>query len=220
MCELNIRLEQPNDYKIVERLIFAAFETMELPGRTHTNEHFLAHLLRTDDAFASELDFVAEHEGEIAGNILYSKCKILRPDSAETAALVFGPLSVKPELHGQGIGSLLVRHSLDRARELGYTSVLIMGHPDYYHRFGFVSASKFGITMPDGASFDALMALELAPGTLGTAGGKWTCCKSFDTVENDVDAFVNFHKAFMRSEVHGFTAKIYLKEKHITFIKQ
>jgi predicted N-acetyltransferase YhbS len=161
--KLAIRLERPNDYKAVEQLTFAAFETMELPGRTHTNEHFQAHLLRTDEAFASELDFAAELDREIVSNILYSKCKILRPDGAETAALVFGPLSVKPELHGQGIGSLLVRHSLDRARELGYTPVLIMGHPDYYYRFGFIPASKFGITMPDGASFDAFMALELAP---------------------------------------------------------
>jgi predicted N-acetyltransferase YhbS len=194
--KLTIRLEQSNDYKIVERLTFEAFETMELPGRTHTNEHFLAHLLRTDEAFVPELDFVAELDGEIVGSILYSKCKILRPDGAETAALVFGPLSVKPELHRQGIGSLLVRHSLDRARALGYTSVLITGYPDYYHRFGFIPASKFGIMMPDGASLDAFMALELVPGTLGDMGGKWACCKAFDTVENDSAAFTQYHEIF------------------------
>jgi predicted N-acetyltransferase YhbS len=197
--KLAIRLEQPNDYKAVEQLTFAAFETMELPGRTHTTEHFLAHLLRTDEGFVPELDFVAELDGEIAGNILYSKCKILRPDGAETA-LVFGPLGVKPELHGHGIGSLLVRRSLDRARELGYnTSVLITGHPDYYHRFGFVPAGNFNITTPDGASFDAFMALELVPGALGCLGGKWVCCNVFDTVENDDAAFVKYHEDFLRN---------------------
>ena len=63
MEKINIRLERPDDYKTVERLTFAAFETMELPGRTRTNEHFLAHVLRTDEAFVPELDFVAELDG-------------------------------------------------------------------------------------------------------------------------------------------------------------
>jgi predicted N-acetyltransferase YhbS len=196
--KLVIRLERPNDYKIVERLTFAAFETMELPVRTHTNEHFLARLLRDDAAFVPELDFVAELDGEIVGNILYSKSKVLRPDSTEAEALVFGPISVKPEFHGQGIGSMLVRHSLDRARELGFTAVLITGHLGFYPRFGFVPASKFNITMPDGASFDAFMALELVPGALGCIGGKWVCCKAFDTVENDEAAFAKYHENFLK----------------------
>jgi predicted N-acetyltransferase YhbS len=204
--KINIRLERPDDYEAVEQLTFAAFETMELPGRTHTNEHFLARLLRADEAFVPELGFMAELNGEIVGSILYSKCKIIRRDRAETESLVFGPVSVKPELHGQGVGSLLVRHSLDRASELGYASVLIMGYPDYYRRFGFVPASEFNITLSDGASFDAFMALELVPGALGSTGGKWVCCKAFDTVQNDADAFAKYHENFLRgnkSEISG-----------------
>lgn len=127
---------------------------------------------------------------------MYSKCVILRPDGAVTDALVFGPLSVKPALHRQGIGTLLIKHSLDRVRELGYKAVLITGHPGYYHRFGFVPASNFGLTMLDGASFDAFMALELEKSYLGTAGGKWKCCKAFDVCENDEAAFQEFHRVF------------------------
>ena len=199
MEKVRIRLERPDDYKAVEQLTFVAFETMELPGRTHTNEHFLAHVLRADEAFVPELDFVAELEGEIVGSIFYSKCKIMRPDGAETEALVFGPVSVKPQLHGQGIGSELIRHSLNRAHELGYTSVLITGHPDYYHRFGFVPASAFNITLPDGTSLDAFMALELISGALGDIGGKWVYCKAFDASEDNADVFAEYHKSFLQN---------------------
>ncbi|MDR1030170.1 MAG: N-acetyltransferase [Treponema sp.] len=193
---ITIRIEQQADYEEVERLIFAAFETMELPGRTHTNEHFLAHLLRGDPDFIPELDFVVEQNSEIVGNIMYSRCAVIRPDGKKTEALVFGPVSVKPELHRQGVGTMLIEHSLDHAHELGYKAVLITGHPDYYRRFGFVPASAYGITMLDGKSFDAFMALELDEGYLGVDGGRWKCCRAFDVCEGDPSAFREFHLAF------------------------
>ena len=105
-------------------------------------------------------------------------------------------MSVKPELHKQGIGSALIRRSLDRAAELGYTSVLITGHPDYYRRFGFVPASEFNIVLSDGTSLDAFMALELVSGALDGIGGKWVCCKAFETTEDNADAFSEYHKSF------------------------
>jgi predicted N-acetyltransferase YhbS len=197
LADIAFRIEQHADRESVEQLTFAAFETMKMLGRTRTNEHFLVHLLRNDPDFVPELDFVAEQDGEIVGNIMYSRCKILRSDDLETEALMFGPVSVKPELHGRGIGHKLIRHSLGRASDLGYKAVLITGHPDYYRRFGFVPANEFGITMPDGASFDAFMALEFEPGALGRAGGKWFCCKAFYIVEIDEAAFEKYHEDFL-----------------------
>ncbi|MDR1156681.1 MAG: N-acetyltransferase [Oscillospiraceae bacterium] len=194
--DITIRIERQADYEEVERLTFAAFETMEFPGQMYTNEHFLAHLLRGDPDFVPELDFVAEKNGEIVGNIMYSRCAIIRPDGTETEALVFGPVSVKPELHRQGVGTMLIEHSLNRAREFGYKAVLITGHPDYYRRFDFVPASAYGITTLDGKSFDAFMALELYEGYLGADGGKWKCCKAFDVCESDTSAFREFHRVF------------------------
>jgi predicted N-acetyltransferase YhbS len=197
--DITIRLERPTDYDAVERLTFAAFENFEadgVPKRDIPNEHFLVHLLRTDPDFLPELDLIAERKGEIVGNIMYSKCAVLRPGGTKTDALVFGPVSVKPELQRQGIGTLLIERSLDRARELGYKSVIITGFPNYYHRFGFVSASNFGLTMPDGATFDAFMALELEDGYLGRDGGKWKFCKAFDICENDKVAFKEYHSKF------------------------
>ncbi|GHV93620.1 N-acetyltransferase [Spirochaetia bacterium] len=194
---MNIRIETSSDYAAVERLTFAAFETMNLPGRTHTSEHFLVSLLRSDPWFIPELDFVAEVSGEIVGSIFYSHSKIVRPEGGETGTITFGPVSVAPKLHGRGIGSALIRHSLERARQMYLRAVLIMGHPGYYPRFGFTGAANFGITLADGAGHDAFMALELVPGTLTAAGGRWQCAKAFDICENNTEAFEAYHRRFL-----------------------
>jgi predicted N-acetyltransferase YhbS len=201
MSEINIiiRFEVAADYMQVERITFAAFELFEaegVPKRDIPNEHYLVHLMRDDPAFVPELDFVAVFNGEIIGNIMYSKCSILRPDKSITEALVFGPVSIKPEYQRKGIGTQLIKHSLDKAKQLGYGAVIITGHPAYYPRFGFVPARQFGLTLPDGKSPDAFMALELREDYLGKAGGGWKCCAAFDAVE-DEEAFRAFHRKFI-----------------------
>lgn len=92
-------------------------------------------------------------------------------------------MSVKPLFHRKGIGSLLVKHSLTVARDLGCRAILITGHPAYYAHFGFVPASQFGLTFLNGESFDAFIALELVKGSLGDSGGKWKWRQAFDTAE-------------------------------------
>ena len=198
---MDIRLEQPQDYAAVERLTFAAFKTFVFPDGSRperVEEHYLAHVLRGSPAFLPELDFVGEIAceaggeaaggpcGEIVANIMYTKSKVIRPGGAVLDTLTFGPVSVKPQLHGHGLGTEIVRHSLGRARELGYGAVVIVGHPTYYPRFGFRPASDFGLAMPDGSVIEALMALELAPGYLGAEGGKWRDDEAYDI---DKDAF-------------------------------
>jgi predicted N-acetyltransferase YhbS len=171
-----IRLEQPKDYLAVERLTLAAFKTftfMDGSKPPQTDEHYLAHIMRSVPAFVPELDFVGELDGEIACNIMYTESKVARPDGFELKTLTFGPVSVKPELHGQGLGSEIIRHSIDRAKELGYGAVIIVGHPGYYPRFGFRPASDFNLTMPDGSTIEPFMALEIIDGYLGMDGGKW-----------------------------------------------
>jgi predicted N-acetyltransferase YhbS len=197
---INLRLEQPADHAEVERLTLATFKTFEaegVPKREIPNEHYLVRLLRDDPAFVPELDFVAELDGKLVGNIIYSKCSIHRPDGSVTEALVFGPVSVLPEYQRQGIGARLVEHSLTRAKQLGYGAVIITGHVAYYPKFGFVPASRFGLTMPDGSAFDAFMALELRDGYLGDMGGIWTCRAAFDAVESE-EAFQAYHREFIK----------------------
>jgi putative acetyltransferase len=81
-----------------------------------------------------------------------------------------GPLAVRPEYQRCAIGARLVEESLARAREAGTGAAVVLGHPAYYARFGFVPASRFGLGYP-GAPADAFMAAELVEGTLGTASG-------------------------------------------------
>ncbi|MFP3155988.1 N-acetyltransferase [Lachnospiraceae bacterium ZAX-1] len=201
--KLEIQLEQPDDYDEVERLTFDAFETMELPGRTHTDEHYLAHLLRSQTAAIPELDFVGILDGEMVANIMYTRSKIIRPDGGKIETATFGPVSVKPTLHNKGIGTAMIRHSLNEARNLGFGAIVIVGHPTYYPRFGFKPASGFNLAMPDGSILDAFMALELKEDYLGTVGGKWY---EDDVFHIDETAFTEWDNHFRQG-------------KHITFNK-
>jgi predicted N-acetyltransferase YhbS len=168
---ITIRNETPEDYDTVLRLNYDAFVTLHYEGRVRADEHYLIHLLRNSPSVIRELTFVAERDGEIAGHILYTHSAVVRSDGSETPTLTFGPLCVKPKYHKQGIGALLVRHSMDAARRLGHGAVLITGVPDYYPKLGFKRAREYGLTQSDGTSPDSFMAYELTPGYLGGAGG-------------------------------------------------
>ncbi len=186
MESFHIRLEQPDDYRAVEYLTREAFWNHHVPG---CNEHFLAHLLRQSDCFLPELDFVAEANGECIGNIMYTKANVIC-DSGETlCVLSFGPLSVLPEWQGKGVGSALVRHSLERASELGYTAVLIYGDPAFYSRLGFVAAEKFGIGSSDDSYADALQALELVEDALKDKSGRFAEDHVYEVDDAEADVF-------------------------------
>ena len=166
--DIELRLELPEDYAAVENVTREAFWNKHVPG---CNEHYLAHVLRSSAAFLPELDFVALHDGKIVGNIMYTKAVIRCDDGSERAVLSFGPVSVMPLMQGQGVGSMLIRHTLELAKELGHGAVLIYGDPGYYSRFGFGSAEQYCIGTPDDFFADALQAIELIPGTLSNCAG-------------------------------------------------
>ena len=104
---------------------------------------------------------------------MYCKGKIVDDHSGVHEVIGFGPISVLPEYQRDGIGSMLINRTINKAREMGFVAILICGNPDYYHRFGFKSASEYEITMSDGSSFDAFMALELREGALGELSGRY-----------------------------------------------
>lgn len=198
---LIIRLETPADYKEVERLTFEAFETFECEGipPIDTFEHFQVHLMRDDPVFVPELDFVAEIDGEIVGNIMYSLCLILcfgkSRDSYYITALNLDPLSVKPEWQRQGVGTRLTEYSLARAKELGYVAVILNGEPSFYSRFGFVPAWQFGL-MASGNRTDSTLAMELQHGSLESAVRLAGSCAAIHASWNNKEAFQAFHREF------------------------
>lgn len=170
--KIDIRLEQPEDYRAVEELTREAFwGFMDHP--TCDGEHLLVHKLRELPAYIPELDFVAEVERKLVGHIIYSRAKVVTPEGTEVEVINLGPISVLPEYKRMGVGSALIRYSVSEAAKLGYRSIIFYGHPDYYPRFGFRRASRYGITSGDGSNFDALMAMELYDGALEGISGRY-----------------------------------------------
>jgi predicted N-acetyltransferase YhbS len=192
--EALIRLERPSDYEAVERLTYEAFETAILAERTRTVEHYLAHIMRGADCFVPELDFVGETASGIVSSIFFNRLTVMRPDGSELETLTFGPVSVRPGFQRQGLGSSIIRHALDRAGELGHGAVIIIGHPEYYPRFGFKPAGGFNLTVSGGQVFDAFQALEIEKGFLGALGGE---CQPGEVFGFDREAFEAWNEGFL-----------------------
>ncbi len=194
-----IRLEAESDWREVESLTREAFWNLFKPG---CDEHYLVHKLRQVPAFVRELTFVACCDGRIIGNIMYSRARVVNEAGGSQEVLCMGPLAVLPEYQKHGVGAQLMRHSIERARELGYKGVVIYGHPAYYPRFGYRDAGDYGIHMPDGGNMDAFMALELYTGALNGINGRF--------FEDDV-----FHH-LDSEEVERFDAGFPYREKLVT----
>lgn len=187
MENLMMRLETPADYAAVEHLTREAFWNVYRPGCV---EHYLLHRLRDSAGYLSQLHMLAIAGDDIVGSIVYSRSRVEGQDGRAWDTLTFGPLSVLPTRQRQGIGSALVRHTLAMAYEAGERAVLIFGSPDYYGRFGFVPASRHGITLPDGSSLDAFMALPLYPGSLDGVHGVYREDAAFGAISDEaVDAY-------------------------------
>lgn len=184
---LTFRPETPRDYDAVEFLTREAFFNKYKPG---CDEHYLLHILRGSDAVVSELCDVCEMDGEIVGHILYTHASVTSNSGEVFPVLVFGPISVRPDMQGQGIGSQLITRTLLRARALGWRGVIITGDPAYYGRFGFRTASDFHILYEDGSSSPELMAVELGEGRLSGVTGRVVFAPEYTSIqEADVLAF-------------------------------
>lgn len=204
---INLRLEQAADYRIVEEVTREAFWGFTSPA---CDEHFLAHKLRQSPSFMPQLDYVAEDDGQIVGNVMYTKAKIVSGGGFEYEVLTFGPLSVLPQYWNKGVGSALMRHTINIAKQLGYRAIVVYGHPDYYPRFGFSRAIDYGITTPDGKNFDALMAMPLYEGALDNLSGQFHEDHAFAM---DADEVAAFDKTFLRKEVCRLTPITVLTDK-------
>ena len=91
---IEIRNEEERDYKKVEEVTRAAFWNLYVPG---CDEHYLTHIMRSHEDFIRDLDFVIEVDGEIVGNIMYTKAKLIDESGEEKDILTFGPVCILPE---------------------------------------------------------------------------------------------------------------------------
>lgn len=169
-----IRPEREEDIKEIKKINDDAFG--------QENEAKLIAEIRSSDGFVPELSLVALGDtGQIIGHILFSVIHI-QTQHEKIATLALAPMAVSPDMQNQGIGSALVRDGLIRSKMLGYESVIVLGHPQFYPKFGFKPAIEKGVKPPFEVPDEVFMALELERDSLGQAAGTVVYPPAFSNV--------------------------------------
>ncbi|MEJ6952419.1 GNAT family N-acetyltransferase [Natronospora cellulosivora (SeqCode)] len=187
---ISIRNEVESDYRKVEELTREAFWNLYVPG---CDEHYLVHKMRTHPDFIKELDFVAIHDGEIIGNIMFTKSFIVDEANTKLDTLTFGPIGVLPEYQRKGVGTALINHSIKIALEHNYKVVIIEGHPHNYCKHGFKVSKDYNISNPEGKYPYSLLVLELEKGFIGEDNWKY---HSSDVYKIDSEGLEEYDKQF------------------------
>lgn len=167
---IEIRREESLDYMAVTEVIREAF--------LRPAEADLVNALRTKSDCIS---LVALSAMLVVAHILFTPVEVIGPGAmARVAGL--GPMAVRPAWQRKRVGSQLVREGLEECRRFGYEALVVLGHPEYYPRFGFVPASRFGLRCEFAAPDEAFMAQELCSGVLRAGGGVVRYASEFSKV--------------------------------------
>ncbi len=197
MENIIIRQETEKDYRAVEILTRNAFWNVYKPG---ADEHYYVHMMRSHPDFIPALAYVLEKEGEIIGNIMYTKAWLEDEDGNRKEIVSFGPLCIAPEYQRQKLSRILIEHTFELARKMGYDVNINFGNPGNYVGRGFVSCKKKNVSFVVSGNYPtALLVCELVPGVLD--GKKWMyisstaadCC-------DDTNAVEEFDKDFPEKE--------------------
>lgn len=167
-----IRTETNKDFEEVFKLNYLAFGNRE-------DESKLIERIKLSEEFISELSIIAEMENEIIGHILLSKA-IVEDHEKQHTVIVLASIAVKPNYQKQGVGSRLIEEGIRRCSSLGYSIILLIGHPTYYPRLGFQPARRFGLELkhfevPD----EVFMVYEVMEGKLQEIQGELKYPKTF-----------------------------------------
>jgi Predicted acetyltransferase len=171
---VDIRPETASDFHSIREVADLAFD--------QPNEGLLVVKLRMNPLFSPKLSLVAHVEDKIVGHILLFPITIV-DRKHNHSSLALAPVAVIPEMQNCGIGSTLIRAGLKAATEEGYSSVIVLGHSDFYARFGFKPASHWNIHPSFVVSDEVYMAMELVNGGLSGVSGKVKYPSEFDDVE-------------------------------------
>jgi putative acetyltransferase len=156
---VDIRPEQPADYAAIHALLTRAFDG--------DAEAMLVELLRSRSK--APIALVAVLDGRVVGHVMFSPVTVANAPAA-FRGIGLAPLAVLPEYQNAGIGSALIRAGLDACRRGGYDTVFVLGHVNYYPRFGFRRAKGHGLDNEYDAP-DAFMVMELKEGALAGVSG-------------------------------------------------
>ena len=155
-----IRLEKPEDQIGIRHINTEAFDT--------DAEANLIDALRKSGI--PLISLVAEQNGELVGHILFSPVT-LEADNCSISIAGLAPMAVAPAFQKREIGSMLVEEGLEHCKKAGYAAVVVLGHPDYYPRFGFVPSVNYGIKSEFDVPAEVFMAKELRKGALADCNG-------------------------------------------------
>lgn len=170
---LSLKSETNDELASIREVVTMAF--------ARTSEAELVEAIRNSPNFIPELSLVASENGEVLGHILFSAIVIASQEQT-VPALALAPLAVKPSHQRQGIGSQLVQVGLRQCQDLEHSIVVVLGDPGYYKRFGFQTASSFGIDAPFPVPDEVFMVLELKHGALIGVSGTVRYPAYFDAV--------------------------------------
>jgi putative acetyltransferase len=155
-----VRPEEERDQLAIYAITAAAFD-----GAPEAD--LIDRLRQVADPFIS---LVAEVDGRVVGHILFTPVSITGTEET-SMEMGLAPMAVAPGLQRRGIGSALVERGLVACREAGHDIVVVLGHPEYYPRFGFERASTHGIRWEAEVPDEVFMVLELTPETLASRTG-------------------------------------------------
>jgi len=156
---MEIRTEKPEDIESVRQVNIAAF--------SRENEANLVDRLR---GISPSFSFVALESDRVVGHILFTPV-VVGGECFNKLILGLAPVAVLPEYQRQGIGSLLIREGLKECARSGFHAIVVLGHPDFYSRFGFVPASSKNLRCEYDVPDEAFMVLELETGILQDCSG-------------------------------------------------
>ena len=186
---MNIRREDPKDYRESENVTREAFWNVYKPG---CMEHYVLHTYRNRSEFVPELDFVLEEGGKIIGHVMFVRTKIDADDGREIPIMTFGPISILPEYKRKGYGKKLLDYALDKAADMGAGAICMEGNIDFYGKSGFDVASKSGIhyyAEPRENVCPYFLMKELTPGYLGGVTGTYHTPEGYFVSEEEVEEF-------------------------------
>lgn len=166
-----IRPIEISEFKTSQELVKKAFANEEFSD----NEEILIGKLRKETQYIPELDIVATENEQIIGYVMLTSITINGYDKA----LCLGPIAVDPDRQGKGIGAKLIKYAEQRAEELGYEAIHIMGYPEYYNRFGYKKASNYNISINFPVEDKYFLIKELKPDALKNVEGQIEYQKSF-----------------------------------------
>lgn len=160
--QITVRPEKENEHAQILEIVQLAFRRID--------ESQFVNRLRNGKDYVSSLSLVAEYENKIIGQVLFYPIKISL-NGKKVQSLYLACVAVHPSFQRKGIGSRLVEEGLKIGKTLGFKSIIVIGYPEYYPRFGFEKASKWGIKTAQTVPDEALLAKELVTDGLKECAG-------------------------------------------------